>query len=87
MKMFVRCIGILFVDILLSTGIYSDEEINEIIGIGTLNGIFVLGRTIGMIGHFLDQKRLDTRLYRHPWDDVLYMLPSEEEVQRYRTAI
>jgi ATP-citrate lyase alpha-subunit len=80
------CIGILFVDILLSTGIYSDQEINEVIGIGTLNGIFVLGRTIGMIGHFLDQKRLDTRLYRHPWDDVLYMLPSEEEVQSYRTA-
>lgn len=80
------CIGILFVDILLSTGIYSDEEINEIIAIGTLNGIFVLGRTVGMIGHFLDQKRLDTRLYRHPWDDVLYMLPSEEEVQRYRTG-
>jgi len=78
------CIGILFVDILLSTGIYEDDEINEIIDIGTLNGIFVLGRTVGMIGHFLDQKRLGTRLYRHPWADVLYMLPGEEEDQNYR---
>jgi ATP citrate (pro-S)-lyase len=78
------CIGILFVDILRSTGIYSEEEIDEIIAMGTLNGIFVLGRTIGMIGHFLDQKRLHTRLYRHPWDDVLYMLPGEDEVLKYR---
>jgi ATP-citrate lyase alpha-subunit len=78
------CLGVLFVDILLSTGAYSDEEIDEIIAIGTLNGIFVLGRTIGMIGHFLDQKRLGTRLYRHPTPDVLYMLPPQEEVQKYR---
>jgi ATP-citrate lyase alpha-subunit len=74
------CVGIVFVDILRSTGIYSEAEIDEIINIGTLNGIFVLGRTIGMIGHFLDQKRLHSRLYRHPWDDVLYMLPDEDEV-------
>jgi ATP-citrate lyase alpha-subunit len=74
------CVGIVFVYILRSTGIYSEAEIDEIINIGTLNGIFVLGRTIGMIGHFLDQKRLHSRLYRHPWDDVLYMLPDEDEV-------
>jgi succinyl-CoA synthetase alpha subunit/citrate synthase len=74
------CIGILFVDILRSTGIYAEDEIDEIINIGTLNGIFVLGRTIGMIGHYLDQKRLHSGLYRHPWDDVLYMLPSEKKV-------
>ena len=24
----------------------------------TLNGLFVLGRSVGFIGHFLDQKRL-----------------------------
>jgi ATP citrate (pro-S)-lyase len=78
------CVGIVFVDILRSTGIYSEEELDEIINIGTLNGIFVLGRTIGMIGHFLDQKRLQARLYRHPWDDVLYMLPEEDEVLKYR---
>lgn len=80
------CVGIVFVDILRSTGIYSEKEIDGIITIGTLNGIFVLGRTIGMIGHFLDQKRLQSRLYRHPWDDVLYMLPEEDEVLKYRGA-
>jgi citrate synthase len=25
---------------------------------GSLNGLFVLGRSVGFIGHFLDQKRL-----------------------------
>jgi citrate synthase len=80
------CVGIVFVDILRSTGIYAEEEIDEIINMGTLNGIFVLGRTIGMIGHYLDQKRHHSRLYRHPWDDVLYMLPSEREALKYRKA-
>ncbi len=80
------CVGIVFVDILRSTGIYAEDEIDEIINMGTLNGIFVLGRTIGMIGHYLDQKRHHSRLYRHPWDDVLYMLPSEREALKYRKA-
>ena len=80
------CIGILFVDILRSTRIYAEDEIDEIINMGTLNAIFVLGRTIGMIGHYLDQKRHHSRLYRHPWDDVLYMLPSEREALKYRRA-
>ena len=48
------------------------EEIQEIIDIGYLNGLFVLARSIGLIGHALDQKRLRQPLYRHPWDDVLY---------------
>lgn len=74
------CIGVLFVDILVHTGIYSGTQIDEIISNGTLNGIFVLGRTIGMIGHYLDQKRMGAKLYRHPWEDVLYMLPEEEDV-------
>jgi ATP citrate (pro-S)-lyase len=38
--------------------------------IGTLNGLFVLGRSIGFIGHHLDQKRLRSGLYRHPADDI-----------------
>ena len=37
---------------------------------GALNGLFVVGRTIGMTAHFLDQKRLKQGLYRHPWDDI-----------------
>jgi len=44
---------------------------------GALNGLFVLGRSIGLIGHYLDQKRLKQGLYRHPWDDIAYMLPEK----------
>ena len=42
--------------------------------IGYLNGLFALARSIGMIGHILDQKRLKSPLYRHPTDDILYLL-------------
>ncbi len=65
-------IGILFVDMLRSLG-YREEEIDDIIASGTLNALFVLGRSIGFIGHIIDEKRFKSRLYRHPWDDVLFL--------------
>lgn len=39
----------------------------RIVETGYLNGLFVLARSIGLIGHALDQKRLAQPLYRHPW--------------------
>ena len=45
---------------------------DELITNGCLNGLFVTGRTIGFIGHYIDQKRLKQGLYRHPWDDISY---------------
>jgi ATP citrate (pro-S)-lyase len=53
------------------------EEANEFVECGALNGIFVLGRSLGFIGHFLDQKRLKQGLYRHPWDDISYVMPDQ----------
>jgi len=35
------------------------------------NAFFVLARSIGFIGHYLDQQRLNEGLYRTPWDDIL----------------
>lgn len=67
------CIGALFLDLMESCAAFTDEEMDEIVKIGYLNGLFVLGRSIGLIGHALDQKRLNQPLYRHPWDDVMYM--------------
>jgi len=69
------CIGICFADMLRSE--MKKEEADEYIKMGALNGLFVLGRSIGLIGHFLDQKRLKQGLYRHPWDDIAYMLPEK----------
>ncbi|XP_065278865.1 ATP-citrate synthase [Emys orbicularis] len=68
-------IGVAFVDVLRNCGSFTREEADEYIDIGALNGIFVLGRSMGFIGHYLDQKRLKQGLYRHPWDDISYVLP------------
>ncbi|KAE9389757.1 ATP-citrate synthase [Gymnopus androsaceus JB14] len=64
------CIAVCFVDLLRDSGAFTREEAEEYIKIGTLNGLFVLGRSIGFIGHHLDQKRLRAPLYRHPADDI-----------------
>ncbi|XP_066554498.1 ATP-citrate synthase isoform X2 [Amia ocellicauda] len=68
-------IGVAFVDLLRTCGGFTREEADEYVEIGALNGIFVLGRSMGFIGHYLDQKRLKQGLYRHPWDDISYVLP------------
>lgn len=74
-------IGILFCDLMAASGdLFTEQEKEEILEFGILNGLFMLGRTIGMIGHYFDQKRLRTGLYRHPMDDVLYDIPSTEEM-------
>lgn len=65
------CIAVCFVDLLRSE--FSTEEADEYIRMGSLNGLFVLGRSIGFIGHHLDQKRLKQGLYRHPWEDIAYL--------------
>ncbi|KAI9251177.1 citrate synthase-like protein [Sporodiniella umbellata] len=70
------CIAVSFVDLLRESGAFSPDEAEEYMRIGTLNGLFVLGRSLGFIGHHLDQKRLKQGLYRHPWDDISYLLPS-----------
>ncbi len=67
------CIGILFVDMMTSSDVFSEEEIGQVLKLGGLNGLFVLARSMGMIGHVLDQKRMEQPLYRHPYDDVLFL--------------
>ena len=72
-------IGILMVDMWRALG-YEEEEINEFIASGTLNAFFIVGRTIGFIGHTLDEKRLAMPMYRHPMDDILYDVQKAEEI-------
>ncbi|MDD4003939.1 MAG: citrate/2-methylcitrate synthase [Elusimicrobiaceae bacterium] len=67
------CIGITFVDFLTSSGLFKKEEIDEMIGLGCLNALFVVGRSIGLFGHIFDQKRLKQGLYRTPYEDIAYM--------------
>lgn len=48
------------------------EEIEFYIEAGIFNAFFILARSIGFIGHALDQKRLGESLYRTDWEDILY---------------
>ncbi|XP_049953554.1 ATP-citrate synthase [Schistocerca serialis cubense] len=66
-----------FVDMLRHCGSFTREEAQEYIEMGSINSLFVLGRSIGFIGHYMDQKRLKQGLYRHPWDDISYILPEQ----------
>ena len=72
-------IGILMVDMWRALG-YSEDEINEFVQSGTLNAFFIAGRTIGFIGHVLDEKRLAMPMYRHPFDDILYDVQMADEI-------
>ena len=71
------CIATAFVDLLRNCGAFTAEEATELIDAGVLNGLFVMGRSTGLIGHYLDQKRLKQGLYRHPWDDISYITPED----------
>ncbi|XP_063219294.1 ATP-citrate synthase [Bacillus rossius redtenbacheri] len=70
-------IAVAFVDLLRHSGSFTREEAQEYIEMGAINSLFVLGRSIGFIGHYMDQKRLKQGLYRHPWDDISYVLPEQ----------
>jgi succinyl-CoA synthetase alpha subunit len=65
------CIGITFLDLLENLD-FTPEEIEDVIYSEALNGLFVLGRSIGMMGHIFDQKRQRAGLYRQPWDEILF---------------
>jgi succinyl-CoA synthetase alpha subunit/citrate synthase len=68
------CIGITFVDLLWSLPeLFTKEQADEIVDLGCLNALFVVGRSIGLFGHVFDQKRLAQPLWRVPYDDITYM--------------
>merc|ERR1711920_243397 len=58
-------IAVCFVDLLRGCGAFSRAEADEFVENGLLNA----SRTLGLVGHFLDQRRLKQPLYRHPYDD------------------
>ncbi|MHA2231927.1 MAG: citrate/2-methylcitrate synthase, partial [Candidatus Hodarchaeales archaeon] len=65
------CIGVCFCDLMENLDL-SPEEKQDVIETGVLDGLFVLGRTIGIMGHIFDQKRQRAGLYRQPWDEILF---------------
>ena len=59
-------IAVCFVDLLRGCGAFTREEADEAIKSGCLNGLFVVGRSIGFIGHYLDQVRRPHWVKPHP---------------------
>ena len=74
------CIAVTFIDMIRSSGLFSEDELDQIIDLGYLNAFFILGRSIGIIGHILDQYRSQAGLYRHPWDDILYRTTPQSQI-------
>ena len=64
-------IAALLLDFMTDLG-FSAEEKQQYIDAWLFNGLFVLARSIGFIGHYLDQQRLQEGLYRTPFEDILY---------------
>lgn len=56
------CIAACLLDIF--TNEFKEQEIKQIINSDIVNGFFVLARTIGFIGHYNDQNRLNQGLWR-----------------------
>eukprot|EP00438_Fugacium_kawagutii_P012450 Skav232878 [mRNA] locus=scaffold1432:67828:93143:- [translate_table: standard] len=58
------CIAVCFVDLLRGCGEFSRSEADDFVRHGVLNGLFVSSRTLGLVGHFLDQRRGGPRVER-----------------------
>jgi ATP-citrate lyase alpha-subunit len=65
-------VAALLLDMFINLG-FSHKEIEEVLDIGVFNTFFILARTIGFIGHTLDEKRLESGLYRHNTSNILYI--------------
>ena len=63
-------IAALFLDYLEEKEGFHVEQIKELIEIGFFNSLFIIPRTIGFVGHYLDQKRIDEGLFRFGDADV-----------------
>lgn len=61
----------ILLDLLIHDEKLEPDEIKTMIDAEFFNAIFVLSRTVGFIGHYLDQKRLGEGLFRLPEDQVL----------------
>ena len=64
-------IAAVLLDVFVDIGM-KDVEIQQAIDSWMFNGFFVLARTIGFIGHYVDQMRLQEGLFRMPWDEIMY---------------
>lgn len=65
------CLAALLLDLLEGEEKLERDEIQVLIDAEFFNALFVLSRSVGLIAHYLDQKRLGEPLFRLPTDQVL----------------
>jgi ATP citrate (pro-S)-lyase len=64
-------VAALFLDYLEQKEMFGVEHIQELLDIEFFNALFIIPRSVGFIGHYLDQKRIDEGLFRLGDSDVL----------------
>ena len=72
------CIGILCCDLLREIE-FTQQQARQFIDLEAVNALFVLGRSIGIVGHILGQLRFKHNLYLHPFNDILYWMSEEAD--------
>jgi ATP citrate (pro-S)-lyase len=63
-------VAALFLDYLEQKEMFDVEHIQELLDIEFFNALFIIPRSVGFIGHYLDQKRIDEGLFRLGDQDV-----------------
>ncbi len=66
-------IAAVMLDLLESELKFTTEQLRELVDIEFFNSLFVISRTIGFTGHYLDQRRNDEGLFRLDDDDLTYI--------------
>jgi len=70
-------IAAILLDLLSEELKYSPAQLRELVDIEFFNAIFVISRSIGFTGHYLDQKRNDEGLFRLDDGDLRYFPDNE----------
>lgn len=65
-------IAAIYLDILQSELQMTNKQLTELVNIEFFNALFIIGRSVGFVAHYLDQNRHDEGLFRLDDNDVFY---------------
>ncbi|MBI4993015.1 MAG: hypothetical protein HZC26_02675 [Candidatus Magasanikbacteria bacterium] len=63
-------VAAVMLDLLKEKEGYDNSALSELVASEFFNALFVLSRSVGFVGHYLDQRRLDEGLFRLPEEEV-----------------
>lgn len=65
-------LGVLFLDMMDGCSEFTREEMAGFVECGCLSSLLAFARSIGLVGHAMDQKRLNQPLYVHPTEETIF---------------